>query len=174
MEKIFYTDKSAFPSSISAVERILSTHFGVNTPKISRTANGKPYLENPKKQLFFSVAHTTTSLFIAFSDNNVGIDAERLDRAVNYAPILRKFPAEERCEIKNTEDFLRHWTVKESAIKWLGGKLSQDLNDLSYIQDILRYESLELPLHVTTVVFQKHILSICCERDFSRAEFIPL
>lgn len=174
MEKIFYAEKTAFPTSISAVEKILSTYFDITAPKISRTDNGKPYLENPEKRLFFSVSHTKTALFIAFSDENVGLDAEKLNREVNYTSILRKFPVEEREEIKNAEDFLRLWTVKESAVKWLGGTLAQDLGKLSYHQGVLRYKELELPLHVTTIFFHDHALSICGERDFSHAEFIPL
>jgi phosphopantetheinyl transferase len=174
MEKIFYADKTAFPTSISAIEKILSTHFHVNAPKICRTENGKPYLESPKKQLFFSVSHTKDKLFIAFSNENVGLDAENLDRKVNYLPILRRFPIEERGEIECLEDFLRHWTAKESAVKWLGGTLAQDLSKITYTKGILRYKELELPLRLTTTVFQNYILSVCGEKDFSQAEYIPL
>lgn len=174
MEKIFYADKAAFPNSISAVKKILSTYFGVTTPKICRTENGKPYLEHPEKMLFFSVSHTKTSLFIAFSDENVGLDAESLDREVDYLPILRRFSVEERSEIECVEDFLRHWTAKESAVKWLGGTLAHDLNKLTYVKGVLHYKELELPLHLTTMFFQNHVLSVCGEKDFSQAEFISL
>lgn len=174
MEKIFFAEGSAFPTSISAVERILSAHFGIAKAQISRTENGKPYLSKPEKQLFFSISHTKTGLFIAFSDENVGIDAEILDRKVRYQSILHKFPFEEREEITSLEEFLRHWTVKESAVKWLGGTLAHDLNKLSYVHGVLHYERLELPIHVTTLYLQGHVLSICGEGDFSNAEFIIL
>ena len=174
MEKIFFADKSAFPTSISAVEKILSSHFGITAPKINRTKNGKPYLENPAKRLFLSVSHSKTSLFIVFSDENVGIDAEPLDRCMHYHSVVRKFPMEEAREIENAEDFLRHWTVKESAVKWLGGTLAQDLSKLSYIQGVLRYEGLEFPIPHATIIFQNHVISVCGEKDFSQAEFIPL
>ena len=174
MEKIFFAESSAFPTSISAVEKILATHFGIVNAQICRTENGKPYLKNPEKQLFFSISHTKNGLFIAFSDENVGIDAETLDRDVRYKSILRKFPFEEREEITCAEDFLRHWTVKESAVKWLGGTLAHDLSKLSYVNGVLRYERLELPIHVTTLQFQGHLLSVCGEKDFLNAEFILL
>ena len=173
MEKIFFAESSAFPTSISAVEKILASHFGIVNAQIRRTENGKPYLEKNEK-LFFSLSHTKTGLFIAFSDENVGIDAEALDRDVNYQSILRKFPFDEREEIACKEDFLRHWTVKESAVKWLGGTLAHDLNKLSYAKGVLRYEKLELPIKVATLYFQGHILSVCGERDFSQSEFILL
>ena len=174
MEKIFFAESSAFPTSISAVENILSTHFGILNAQISRTESGKPHLEKPEKQLFFSISHTKTGLFIAFSDENVGIDAEIADREVRYQSIMQRFPFEEREEIACKEDFLRHWTIKESAVKWLGGTLAHDLKKLSYINGILRYEQLELPIRVTTLLLQGHILSVCGEKDFSNAEFIIL
>lgn len=173
MEKIFYADKSAFPSSLLAVENILSTYFGVSTPKINRTENGKPYLENYKK-LFFSVSHTKDRLFIAFGNGSIGLDVERLDREVNYLAIIKKFPFEEREEISCKKDFLKHWTIKESAIKCLGGTLAHDLNKLSYVKGILRYEQLELPLHVSVQTFEECVIAVCSEKVFSNAEFIPL
>ena len=174
MEKIFYAERSAFPTSISAVEKILNRNFGVCGAKISRTENGKPYLEYPPKKLFFSISHTKSTLFVAFSDENVGIDAEPLDRKIDYAPIFKKFPLEEREEILSAELFLRHWTVRESAVKWLGGTLAHELGKLSYVKGVLRYGQTELPIRVTSKIFQNQIVTICGERDFSNAEFIPL
>lgn len=173
MEKIFFVESSPFPSSIEAVKSILSLHFGILDAEIYRSENGKPYLKS-NTPLFFSISHTKSGLFIAFSDENVGIDAEMLNREVNYKSILKKFPMEEREEITSTKDFLSHWTVKESAVKWLGGTLAHDLAKLSYIGGVLRYEQLELPLHVTTLCFREHILSVCGERDFSKAELVTL
>ena len=166
-------ESSAFPSSIEAVKSILFSHFGISDAEIYRSENGKPYLKS-KKPLFFSVSHTKSGLFIAFSDENVGVDAEMLDREVHYTSILRKFPVEEREEITSTKDFLSHWTVKESAVKWLGGTLAHDLAKLSYIGGLLRYEQVELPVHVATLCFKGHILSVCSEQDFSNAELITL
>ena len=174
MEKIFFAENSVCLNSISLVEWILSNYFGIKNPQICRTNNGKPYLNNPENPIFFSISHTKTGLFIAFSDKNVGIDAEKMDRKVNYQPILSKFPIEERKEINSGEDFLLHWTVKESAVKFLGGTLAHDLNRMSYIHGVLRYDNLELPIQITTLRFQGHILSICAEKDFSNTEFISL
>lgn len=173
MEKIFYADNTAFPSSIDAVKIILSKHFGIEGVKISRSESGKPYLDG-KTKLFFSVTHTKEKLFIGFCDENIGIDAELINRKIDYMPILRRFPIAERDEILSSQDFLRHWTVKESAVKWLDGTLARDLDKLSFIQGVLRYKNLELPIQITTTVFEGHILSVCSERDFSSPEFIPL
>ena len=170
MEKIFYTAKSAYPSTHCAVQKILSECFGVTNAEISRTENGKPFLKNCP--LFFSVSHTQDNLFIAFSDTNVGIDAEPFNRTTDYLSIVKKFPMEERAEICSQEDFLHHWTAKESAIKWLGGKLSQNLFVLAFIDGVMKYGAIELP---SPIFFQLQdcLVAISCERDFSQAELIP-
>ncbi len=173
MEKIFYTDISAFPSSNAAVEHILARQFDIGKAKISRTKNGKPYLQSPCG-LFFSVAHTKSKLFIAFSDKSVGIDAEEETRPVATSTLLSKFTAEERTEIQTPKDFLLHWTAKESAVKWLGGTLARDLKKLSYSKNTLSYGGLEIPVFLTHLTVEKHILSICSERDFSTAEVLSL
>jgi phosphopantetheinyl transferase len=171
MEKIFFVEKSLQISSLTVVEKILAEHFGISNPKISRTKNGKPYLENTKTPLFFSITHTEKLLFIAFSTANIGIDAEALDREVNYVSILRRFPADEREEIDSTQTFLNHWVVKESAIKWLDGTIAHDLSQLSYTNGILAYKQEKLPVCITKKLFEGHILSVCCEKDFSDALF---
>ncbi len=170
MEKIFYAESSAFPNSICAVQEILSKHFGVSDGKIARTECGKPYLLD--SALFFSLSHTKEKLFVAFSKENVGVDAEPLSREPNIPLLLKKFPAQEREEIQSKEDFLKHWTAKEAAVKWLGGTLAHDLQKLAFIRGRLLYGELELPVFVTHLLFEGHVLSVCSEKDFSTTQFI--
>ncbi len=174
MEKIFYAELSAYPNSQAALTYILEKYFALPSARLARTENGKPYLENIHSPLHFSVSHTKTRLFIAFCDENVGIDAENGSRQVDLPPLLKRFPVEERAEIGSTEDFLRHWTAKEAAVKWLGGKLAHDLRKLAYIQGRLRYEQLELPVYLTSLRIGDCLLSVCSERDFSEAELIQV
>ncbi len=169
MEKLFCADVSAFSTSNEAVLFILREYFHLQNANIIRNENGKPYLENTDEKIFFSVSHTKDKLFIAFCDENVGVDAEPFNRNTNYLPILRKFPAEEREEIKTKEDFLLHWTVKESAVKWLGGTLAKDLSKLCYCNSTLSYNGLDIPVYVTTRFLNGHVLTVCSERDFSNA-----
>ncbi len=173
MEKIFYADSAAFPSSVTAVEYALKKHFGISDGKIVKTENGKPYLENYTR-LFFSISHTRSKLFIAFSSDNVGIDAEEIGRECNLSLLLRKLPEIERREIATQQDFLTHWTVKESAIKWLGGTIAHDLKSLVFVKGVLTYGEIEIPVKITTKQVEKHILSLCSERDFAFVEPIPL
>ncbi len=174
MEKIFYTEASVFPSSTAAITHILRVYFNLEKTVIDKTENGKPFLLNPKARLSFSVSHTREKLFIALSDENVGVDAEMESRCVNYPLLVKKFPVEERAEISDATDFLRRWTVKESAIKWLGGTIARDLKKISFRQNELRYDGIEIPVYITTRTVEDHILSVCSERDFSTAEVIKL
>ncbi len=174
MEKIFYMDKSAYPSTTEAAQDILKSYFQIPDAKILRSESGKPYLDNSTARIFFSPSHTKTGLFIAFSSENVGLDAEQIDREVHYSLLLKRFPFEERAEIISAQDFLRHWTAKESAVKWLGGTLSHDLKKIGFIKDVLSYDGLEIPVHLTFKELEGHLLAICSERDFTNATVIKL
>ncbi len=172
MEKIFYTDKHLVSSSINAVKELLARYFNVKNAAIARTENGKPYLESPALPLYFSISHTDEKWFVAFSGENVGLDAEISTRQPNIPLLLRRFSAEEREEIHNPREFLLHWTAKESAVKWLGETLSHSLRKLHFTKGCLKYEGLELPVQITHREIDGHILTICSERDFSSAEII--
>lgn len=173
MEKIFYTDKSAYPDSQTAIRCVLSEYFNLKNVEILRNERGKPFLVNGNElSLFFSVSHTENRLFIAFSDENVGIDAENLTREIDYLPIMKRFSIEERKEILSPADFLRHWVAKESAIKWLGGSIARDLHKLRFVENRLFYGEIEIPAHLIFHSFENYILAICSERDFKSAEWI--
>ena len=172
MEKIFYTNRSKYPATDEALKYVFSQFFDVENPVIVRNENGKKYLSENKERIFFSVSHTAENLFIAVSDENVGLDAEKTDRKPVFEPIVKKFPPDEREEIRSSQDFLRHWTAKEAAVKWLGGALAHDLYKLSYINGIVRYGEATLPI-VSFREIAGHILAVCGERDFSQAETLP-
>ena len=147
MEKIFYADCTAHENSELVVKRILEKYYDIPNANIVRNEQGKPFLEN--SPLFFSVSHTQNKRFIAVADENIGIDAEWLNREVDYLPIVKKFDGEERREIQSKIDFLYHWTAKESAVKWLGGSIARDLYKLRYIKGTLYYGEIPLPVQIS-------------------------
>ena len=170
MDKIFYADNSVY-TSYEALNKCLSDFFGIQNAKILRSKNGKPYLETGPH---FSITHTNGRIYIAFSQETVGIDAESLTRRVDFTPIVKKFSDAERSEILSSEDFLRHWTVKESAVKFLGGTLAHDLKKLCFYQNRLTYENAIFPTTVTLLQHEGYILSVCGSERFKNAEFIQL
>ena len=158
MEKIFYADKSAYPVSEDGVKKILADYDGVQVPVILRNEHGKPYLENGPA---FSVTHSKDRLYIAFSSETVGIDAEALSRNPFYTTIAAKFPEEEQAEILSAQDFLTHWVVKESAVKYMGSSLAQDLNHLAYIRGKLYYKGEIFPAKVRVFIHDGYVVSVC-------------
>ena len=171
MEKIFYVRRNEFENSLCAVRTILAKYFGIQNPVILRTENGKPYLENGP---FFSVTHTKNRLYIAFSEEEIGLDAESITRAPYYETIVKKFSPAEQEEILNAEDFLRHWVVKESAVKYLGGTLAQDLYKLHYAKGKLSYNEQPLSAQINLLRHKEFILSVCGNGKFENAAFIEL
>jgi len=88
--------------------------------------NGKPYVENPF-QLCFNISHSGEIAVIAFTDRDVGIDVEHLDRRVDTAAVLRRFfsPTEQAsyAQYQLTDPrstFFRGWTRKEAVLKATG------------------------------------------------------
>ncbi len=175
MEKIFYANTNRFSSSEQAIKQILSTHLQLHLATVEKNEGGKPYLKNcGNTPLFLSVTHTADRLFVAVSDENVGIDAENVSRFVDYTPIVKKFAHEEQVEIENVTQFLYHWTAKESAIKWIGGSIAHDLFKLKFIKNKLYYGEIELPAHLAFLVKDGVLLAVCSENNFSTAQFIEI
>lgn len=174
MEKLFYAHKTTFSSSEEALKHVLSHYLGLPSAKIVKNEHGKPFVENVKDRLFVSVSHTESLLFVAVSDENVGLDAEPMDRQTDYVPIIKRFPLEERAEIRTVQDFLRHWTAKESAIKWLGGTLAHDLKKLRFVDGVLQYDGIDIPVFVTEKIIENHFVTVCSERDFACAKIVVI
>ncbi len=173
MGKIFYVNTSNCASE-QLITYVADKYYGLHEVDISRTQHGKPYFENLERALFFSVTHTRDKIFIVFSRKQIGLDAERLSRKVNYAKILTKFPVDERLEIQSNEDFLRHWVVRESVVKYLGGTLAKDLNKICYANERLLYNNQMLPVYLHLFNHEGHIISVCSEDSFTNAEFIQI
>ncbi len=172
MEKIFYTNKHNYPSSEEAVKDLLKRYWGIEDANISKNENGKPFLTQQEEfSLHFSITHTKDWLFVAFSKKNIGMDAEYIDREVDYHPIVKKFPLDEQKEIHSTSDFLHHWTAKESAIKWLGGSIAKDFNSLSFTDNKITHNGEWLPAKITFKRFENILLAICSENDFNPTPF---
>ena len=167
MEKIFCMKRAHYKNSDEALKRILSDFFAIKNAQILRTENGKPYLAD--SSLFFSVSHTHDMLFIAFSSANVGLDAENLSRNVDFAPIVKKFTETEQKSIRSKKDFLKNFTAKESAVKFLGGKLACDFKKLEFLQGKIFYQNSTIPAFVQFLETNGYLLTVVSEKDFSNA-----
>lgn len=94
---------------------------------------GKPYFQHVHPALFFNISHSGDYLVVAFSDQEVGVDIERIGNA-RMEVARRFFHPVEVDELEGTEEplrtvlFFRLWSVKESFLKYVGSGLSAPLS----------------------------------------------
>lgn len=95
---------------------------GKELPQIMTTEKGKPYFaEGP---YHFSISHTKNHAFCALSRNNVGLDAEELDRKIHWKLAEKIFSPFEQAQYDAAADktraFLTFWVLKEAEAKLSG------------------------------------------------------
>ena len=94
--------------------------------------NGKPFFEN-RPDIHFSISHSGKKVIAAFSDSEIGADIEKISTA--DLKIAKRFFAQSEYEYldsiadseKQTAEFYRLWTMKESYMKFTGLGMKQPL-----------------------------------------------
>ncbi len=170
MEKIFYADTTKYSSEL-ALRKILSSHYGIANASILRTEHGKPYVENGPA---FSVTHTRNRMYIIVDKDTIGIDSESISRLPFYDTIVKKFAEIEQAEITSAEEFLKHWVVKESAVKYLGSTLALDLKNFTYVNGKLTYKDEAFPATLSLLTHEDYLICICGAKHYENVEFIAL
>ena len=91
-------------------------------PEIRILERGKPCFA--EGGFHFSISHTPNYAFCALSENNIGIDAEELDRKINLKLADRILSEPEKVQFAGAEDKVRalltFWVLKEAAAKLTG------------------------------------------------------
>ena len=120
MLKIFCAPRCELNGSTavySLLDYAFQAEFGEPLPEIKKTSAGKPFFPD-KPEIHFSLSHARTHVLCALSDHPVGIDIES-PRDVSERAI-RFFCSPEEFMLFNP---LELWVLKESYIKFIGGKL---------------------------------------------------
>ena len=95
---------------------------GKALPEIRITDRGKPYF--PGNSWHFSISHTPKHAFCVLSRNNIGIDAEELDRKINLNLAEKILSPGEKQQFNAAENkdkaLLTFWVLKEAAVKLSG------------------------------------------------------
>ncbi len=106
---------------------------------------GKPSLSHPREKmqsLCFNLTNTRglVALLVAKEADNVGIDAEYIDRKMDVMGLAQRFFSPTECaeldrQPQNNQErrFLDYWTLKESFIKAQGLGLSIPLDSFSML-----------------------------------------
>jgi len=92
---------------------------------------GKPYFEGFEKRLPFNLSNSGTMISIAFefTEREVGLDIEVIDKNFNYWEMGGYYFCKRECDaIYSHRDFYRYWTMKEALLKATGVGLIDDLN----------------------------------------------
>jgi 4'-phosphopantetheinyl transferase len=103
----------------------------------SKGKNGKPFLAG-FPNINFNISHTRNALAVAFSEDEIGVDIERVTNA-DLQVAKRCFSDTELRYLENHEDinsaFFEIWTKKEAYIKSSGVGLNMPLKSFCVIGD---------------------------------------
>ena len=113
MLDVYYTYQPI--QSDDFIKLVLARYYNIPNARICKSFNGKPYIEGRK--IHFNLTHSKQITALAVGKNRVGFDGESLTGKERPA-VLQKFTERERSEIFSTPDFYRHWTARESFIKF--------------------------------------------------------
>lgn len=95
---------------------------GEDLPEIRIAERGKPYFAD--SSWHFSISHTPNYAFCVLSRNNIGLDAEELNRKVNLKLAEKVLSSEEKAQFDAAENkqkaLLTFWVLKEAAAKLNG------------------------------------------------------
>ena len=121
--------------SRGCIRNVMSNMTGLDPLQIPLKADpGKPPLLK-EGWGHVSISHCSDALLIGWSSEQIGVDIERKDRKLHAHRLSKRFfTKNENREIEHLkptqakEEVIRRWVVKEAAIKWQNGKISNNLS----------------------------------------------
>lgn len=110
---------------------------GKAMPPVLTTPLGKPYFEG--EPLHFSISHTPKHVFVALSEQPIGIDAEEADRNIPLTLAGKILSPAERLRYDAAPDkrtaLLKLWVLKEAQVKCAGTGLRGCPNHTDFAPD---------------------------------------
>ncbi len=136
INKIF--QKKHMPSQKESLCALLLLDFAIQNSYnidekliISRTDSDKPYFKNC--EIKFSISHSEDYVAVAVSDNEIGVDIEKITDKDRDNMIDRFFLPSEQEFYHNSEDkpvaFVVLWTRKEAYLKYTGKGITEGLSE---------------------------------------------
>ena len=127
------------------IQNAIDHYLGYLSPRI-RTGKGlygKPYLLEPHSDIFFNVSHSGKIGLIAISNDEIGIDIERVSN-FDIEELCDEALAKEEIDYlkqiendKRTGEFYRLWSRKEAMLKFTGEGISHGTSHVSVLMDIV-------------------------------------
>ena len=164
-----YSRRKEYRVSRGEVRGALSELFGVPPLDIPLEAPpGKPpLLKNGWGKINFS--HCGDALLVGWSDKNIGVDIERIDRKFDAKSLVKRFYCKEEVEMlesfhgdKLRSNALKLWVLKESAIKWQKGSIAIDLPKWMITKDLKKavHKELEIELPISCYIYKSWLIGI--------------
>ena len=175
MLTVYVAKTTQFASSAELVRCILRRYYGEENATLEKTPNGKPYLvgvQNPAAR-YLSITHTDRLCIAAFSNEELGVDAEPIDRQIDLEKATRRLPDCDREQIRSTQDFLRLWTRRESTVKYLGETLASSFARLSFPNGTPVLDGQSSPLVFVEEFWDGHVVCVC-KKTHEKIDFIEI
>ena len=136
----FEGDRNRFITGRKSLRNLLSKYLSVSPSDIHIVAEKrqKPYVKTPDSIIRFNISHSGLWVVIAFAQDELGIDIEKIDSAFDYSNLLPEhFSLTERQFISSAENplsaFYLLWTRKEALTKAEGVGLRENLSQVSVL-----------------------------------------
>lgn len=124
-----------------------------------KNENGKPSLLS-HSEIQFNISHTRNAIVVAFSNEEIGIDIEKI-RSTDLKIARRFFTPSELDYILYNENperaFYEIWTKKEAYIKYIGTGLSMALKSFNVLDE-------KLNSMIYTFEAEQYLISTCCRK----------
>ena len=134
-----------------------------------KTNSGKPYL-HVHLNFYFNISHTRTAIVVALSDQEIGVDIEKIKQA-NLAISNKFFTELEQKYIFDSYDkdkaFYEIWTRKEAYLKYIGNGLKMPLTSFDVQQSKIKSK-------ITTFQLNNYLISVCLEKNGTKFDVLKL
>lgn len=174
----FEGDRNRFATGRKALRNLLAKYLSVSLSDIHIISEKgqKPHIKIPDATICFNISHSGKWVVIALSQDELGIDIEKIDSAFDYSNLLPEhFSMAEQQFISSAENpvpaFYFLWTRKEAMTKAEGMGLRENLSQVSILgQDsvsglnskIWRIKSFNLsPEYPVSLVYSDSNKEIC-------------
>lgn len=176
---LFFEDAKRCICAEAIMRYYLIKNLGINNSEIKIGYNdyGKPFLKNI--QLYFSLSHSNKWVVCGWSNNEIGVDIEKIDK-INIDIAKSLFCEAEYDYIKSGEEheqcekFIQIWTFKESYIKYIGKGLTIPLNSFCIKKNADRFivesDGNREKVFLKQVKFSDDYYLTECSRDESRID----
>lgn len=129
-------DRLASACAHLLVRKCVCSTCGIDTKSLEIGENeyGKPFFcKFP--DIHFSISHTDGAVFAAVSDENIGVDIERITKARKSVQNRYFTEVEKEYCGQSDERFFEIWTKKEAYVKYTGKGLCEGLNTFCTLSD---------------------------------------